>query len=394
MNHDAHHYERRMKTQMRLLKSDPSISEENVDLICRFNDFAFSSGISLGRVTRYLFDLRVLAGYLNKDFEKSTREDIEKLVGKLELSHYSKSTIRDLKLTLRKFYKWLRNTDDFPEEVRWYRTHVKYNAITNPEDILTEEEVKKMINCCLTPRDRAFVSLLYESGCRIGELLCLKLNQVKFDKYGGLILVNGKTGFRRVRVISCVPYLTEWINKHPLHDNENSFFWIRRDLKNIEYGSLKSMLERTAIRAGVKKRVNPHNFRHSRATHLANHLTEAQMKEYFGWVQASKMASIYVHLSGRDVDNAILKVYGLQTDEKKEESELKPINCDRCGEMNQATNKYCSTCGLPLDEKARTEVIQRTIERKGADGIMDSLLEDQEFRAMLIRKVETMKNQS
>lgn len=36
------------------------------------------------------------------------------------------------------------------------------------------------------------------------------------------------------------------------------------------------------------------------------------MKEFFGWVQASNMASIYVHLSGRDVDNALLKVYGIQ----------------------------------------------------------------------------------
>lgn len=339
-----------------------------------------------------MFDLRVLTRYLNKDFEKANREDIKKLVGKLELSHYSKSTIRDFKLTLRKFYKWLRNTDEFPEEVKWYRTHIKYNAITNPEDILTEEEIKKMINCCLSPRGRAFVSLLYESGCRIGELLPLKWKQVIFDKYGAQILGNGKTGFRRVRVISCVPYLTEWINKHPLRDNENSFLWIRRDMKELEYGSLKSMLERVAERAGIKKRVNPHNFRHTRATHLANHLTEAQMKEYFGWVQASKMASIYVHLSGRDVDNTILKVYGLQTDKKKEESELQPIKCDRCGETNQATNKYCSMCGLPLDEKTRTEVIQRTMERQDADGIMDSLLEDQEFREMLIRKVEALRN--
>jgi integrase/recombinase XerD len=393
MDHDAHHYSRRLKTQLRLIKSDPAISKENVRLICKFNDYSFSMGISLGRVVRYLFDLRVLAKYLAKDFEKAGRPDIERLVGKLERSKYSKSTIRDLKLTLRKFYKWLRNTDEFPEEVKWYKTHVKYNAITNPEDILTEEEIKKMIKCCLTPRDRAFVSLLYESGCRIGELLLLKLNQVKFDKHGAQVLVNGKTGFRRVRVISCAPYLTEWLNKHPLNDNESSFLWIRRDLKRIEYGSLKSMLERVAERAGVKKRVNPHNFRHSRATHLANFLTEAQMKEYFGWVQASKMASIYVHLSGRDVDNAILKVYGMETDEKKEESKLKPINCQRCGESNQATNKYCSMCGFPLDEKTRTEVIQKTIERKDADDIMDRLLEDQEFREVFLKKVEMLKNQ-
>ena len=35
------------------------------------------------------------------------------------------------------------------------------------------------------------------------------------------------------------------------------------------------------------------------------------MKEHFGWVQGSEMAATYVHLSGRDVDNALLKLQGL-----------------------------------------------------------------------------------
>jgi hypothetical protein len=36
------------------------------------------------------------------------------------------------------------------------------------------------------------------------------------------------------------------------------------------------------------------------------------MKKLFGWVQASKMAAIYVHLSGRDVDHAILELYRIK----------------------------------------------------------------------------------
>jgi hypothetical protein len=37
-----------------------------------------------------------------------------------------------------------------------------------------------------------------------------------FDSYGAKLLVNGKTGARRVRIVSSVPYLTKWINEHPL----------------------------------------------------------------------------------------------------------------------------------------------------------------------------------
>jgi len=147
---------------------------------------------------------------------------------------------------------------------------------------------------------------------------------------------------------------------------------------------------RVASKAVVSKKVNAQNFRHSRPTYLANFLTEAQMKEFFGWVQASKMASIYVHLSGRDVDNAILNVYGIKSSEGKEESTLKPLNCQRCGESNQATNRYCSRCGLPLDEATKNEVLRKGLERKEADDIMDRLLGDQEFREVFIRKLNLL----
>ena len=88
--------------------------------------------------------------------------------------------------------------------------------------------------------------------------------------------------------------------------------FIKRCIRNklLTYNGARGILIRLASRAGIKKRVNPHGFRHARATNLADHLTEAQMNEYLGWVQSPKMTSIYVHLSGRDVDKALLKLHG------------------------------------------------------------------------------------
>jgi len=362
-------------------------------LIVDFKDMAVSEGLSPGRIFRYLFDLRVIDEFLKKDFQEVNKKDIQVLVGKLECSkRFSRSTVRDLKITLRKFYTWLRDTNEIPEEVNWYKTYSKYKAIKTPEDMLTEEEVQKMIEFCSNPRDKAFIATLYESGCRIGEILLLRINQIKFDEYGAILLVNGKTGFRRVRVVAAVPYITEWLNNHPLKNNPKEYLWIGRNLTRWHYNSMRDCLRRIAKRANINKRVNPHNHRHSRATHLANYLTEAQMKEYFGWIQASKMASIYVHLSGRDVDNAILNVYGIKSKEEDKETLLKPKNCRRCGESNQATNKFCAKCGLALDEEARIEVIRKTIERKEADDIMDYLVDDPEFRKIFLRKIYEAKS--
>ena len=115
------------------------------------------------------------------------------------------------------------------------------------------------------------------------------------------------------------------------------------------------------------------------------------MKEYFGWVRASDMAAVYVHLSGRDVDNAILKVYGMnQNSNNKEESVLKPKDCPRCNETNQATNKFCFKCGMPLDRQTIVDLVERDAQRKQADKLLDELIKDAEFRELLVKKIKEL----
>jgi len=155
------------------------------------------------------------------------------------------------------------------------KVHAKIRNAKTHEDLLTEEEVKKMIDFARSVQERAFIATLYESGCRLGEIIYMRINQFKFDNYGAQLFVTGKTGPRRIRVVSCVPYIAEWLNKHPFRNDPNAYLWINRRLKPHLYSRIRAILYLTAKKAGIKKRVNPHNFRHSRATYLANYLTEA-----------------------------------------------------------------------------------------------------------------------
>jgi len=400
MGYDAHHYKKRLDQVLEKIKSDQAISKKNKQTIFKFKENCFVEGLSFGRIVRYMYDLRNLARWLGKDFENATKDDIKTLIGKIENMTflvkrsgkeipYQESTKRGYKIAIRKLYKSIKELEDYPEEVKWIKTHdKKCEKIRLPEDMFTEEDISKLINAADNARDKAFISILYESGCRIGEMLFLRIKHVKFDEYGAQLLVNGKTGFRRVRIITSVPFLMDWINKHPKKEEPESPLWITRNYTQINYAAIRTTLSRIAKKAGVKKRMNPHNFRHSRATYLANHLTEAQMKEFFGWVQASDMASIYVHLSGRDVDNALLKVYGIKNNNEKQESELKPRNCPRCQQINQFSNKFCSKCGMILDEATKNKKIQQDLERKQADQILDEMLEDQEFRELFMKKIK------
>lgn len=187
-------------------------------------------------------------------------------------------------------------------------------------------------------------------------------------------MVNGKTGHRRVRIIASTPTLAEWLNVHPHKNNPDAFVWVvigdRNRYKPLKYNPARYLLLTLAKKAKIKKDVNPHNFRHSRATHLAAlGLNNAQLKAHFGW-RRSEMADIYIHLAGKDVDDALLKVNGLVPEEKIEEK-LKIQICQKCQEKNSPTQQFCGKCGSPLNLKI---ALDYEIKIEEADNITNSII--------------------
>jgi len=129
--------------------------------------------------------------------------------------------------------------------------------------------------------------------------------------------------------------------------------------------------------------------RKARATHLASKLTEAQMCEYFGWIQGSDMPFTYVHLSGRDIDDAILKLHGkIPKDNNAIEFKLK--KCPRCFHENPPDSNFCMTCHLPLDEKTAIEIEQKKkefISTTITNEIIEKMVEEK------VRQILTERNQ-
>jgi len=346
-------------TEERIKNSN--ICEENKQLIFEYENCCFAEGIKIARVLKHLYELKILAGLFGKDFKTASKQDVMRTVGLIERMDLAESTKRDYKILIRKFFRWMKKED----AIEWMKVPTRNDTRKLPEDMLSEEEIEKMINACEHPRDKAMIGCLYESGTRISELGNLKIKHVKFDQYGSVLMVDGKTGMRRVRIIFSSPYLATWLENHPNRQNPEAFVWVgigtvgRND--PLKYGAIRMHLKRIAEKAGIKKRIHPHLFRHSRSTHLAKHLTEAQMKQYLGWVQGSEMAAIYVHLSGRDVDNALLRMHGIVTEDTKD-VQMSPKKCTRCSVMNSPTTKFCSKCGLALDIKAALEMEEKSSE--------------------------------
>jgi site-specific recombinase XerD len=363
-----------------------SISDSNKKQVLEFTTHCLADSVGKNKMSRYLYDLLNISLWLDKDFEEVTKQDIERILVKLQETKYSEWTKRGYKIILKKFYKWLRKTKSYPDEVEWIKTAIKENHKKLPEEILVEEEIKKLLDACTNIRDKALLATIYDSGCRVGELLNLRIKDVEAVDYGMKVCLAGKTGMRKVLLISAVPYLTEWLNEHP-NKKPEAYLWVKRDGKRISYGRTRSLLADIAKAAHIQKKVNPHNFRHSRATFYASKLREREMMEYFGW-RKSDTVGIYVHLNGETVDRAILRSNGIIKEQEQDGTILKPRKCERCGNVNKATDTFCSKCSLALDEKTMQELKQKDIERQQADEIMNKLVKDPEVWELIKKKLE------
>jgi integrase len=306
-----------------------------------------------------------------------SRQDLERYLARSKNERTGKpagrATLELRRGTIKQFYRWLladpKRPKEFPENVAWIRTHRTAKERV-PEDMLTKEEIRRMIEAGNGTRDKAIVATLYESGTRIGEFLSLRIRDVRM-KEGGYAIVSLpaessslKTGRRQIPIVECVPYLQAWLEAHPSKETPAAFLWPseygeRRDLA-IDDTTVLKLVRRLAARAKIEKDVTPHVFRHSRATECARRgWNESQMRRYFGWSRTSTMPSLYTHLAAGDVETRILEDNGLKARPDPIADPLAPLVCGRCGRRNPATVVYCLGCGAIVSVEKALEIERR-----------------------------------
>jgi integrase len=256
-------------------------------------------------------------------------------------------------------------------------------------DLLTEEEIIKLINIADNLRDKAVISLLYDSACRITEITNLNIEDIVIETdRTGYIVVNGKTGKRQVPLSFSIPALKNWINSHPLKDKPSSplfcslhqYFGTR-----LINDTIRRTIQAYARRAKINKRVFCHLFRHSRLTQLDKKgLSHTAMKYYAGWSKNSNMPSVYSHFSAQDTKELIYEADGIAQPKIKKRTILEPIICVKCSTPNDRTNKYCYLCGMALDQEAQKEFEIEEL-------LKELIKTDPELSKTISRKIENLK---
>lgn len=335
---------------------DRKMSPENRKAYLNLYEFMKAKGSKPRTIAKHLYCFRKFIRLLPTGLraDKLTQKEMESAIAKVEDLRLSELTKLNIKVVVKSFYKHFRGEDYFyPKEVAWIKTTLPNSKKILPEDILSEKEILQMISSASSLRDKTLVAVLFDSGIRVGELTAMRKKDVNLETIPAHIRVNGKTGARQIPIFFSKPYLAQYINTLNNYEPDEPLFCDAGSWKKMKWpmgrSGVAKVLRAIGKEAGIQKRIYPHLFRHSRASYYANKLTEQQLKQFFGWSGSSKMASTYVHLSGRDIDGAILEANGEELPAKKERSELKSKKCPACREENGVEFQYCSRCGSPLD---------------------------------------------
>lgn len=149
-------------------------------------------------------------------------------------------------------------------------------------------------------RDAAIMELLYATGLRVSELIGLQLNHVNWQV--GYLQTVGKGGKGRIVPVGRHAYtvLHEYLTQaRPtlLKDSNNNEMFITRSGKGFTRQGLWKIIRQYARMAGIEKKVHPHTFRHSFATHLLEGGAELRaVQAMLGHADIST-TEIYTHIS-------------------------------------------------------------------------------------------------
>lgn len=169
---------------------------------------------------------------------------------------------------------------------------------------INEEELDMLLEECRQPDSAMLLRVLWETGCRIMEVLNLRAGDVDFQDGCAVLHVDGKTGPRPVPVCEGVGIVRDLIaHRHP---DERLF-----PLTYLAYYTRFQKIVRRARGNGLTKDVTFHSFRHSAATrYLRRGMPEQIVKKMMGWAPDSSMLNTYCHMCPDDVVESLKRING------------------------------------------------------------------------------------
>lgn len=233
--------------------------------------------LSANTLAAYISDLGKLLSYLDSEgisFMDATLDDLQNFAAGLhDIGIHPRSQARIIS-GVRSFFRFLVMAD--------YREDDPGELLESPKigfhipEVLTVDEIDRIIAAVDMEksegqRNRAILETLYSCGLRVSELCNLKISDLYFDE--GFIKVEGKGSKQRLVPISdrAINEIKLWLEQRiegRIKPGYEDYVFLARWGNGISRIMVFHMIKELAAKAGIKKTISPHTFRHSFATHL------------------------------------------------------------------------------------------------------------------------------
>ena len=273
-------------------------------------------GLSENSITSYAYDIKAFIAYIEEynpqlTPENCSKQDTQAYVYQMAKQVNARSQARQIS-GLKSFFNFL--------IFEGYREDSPMDLIESPKmgrklpDVLSVKEIEKMlasidVSSPLGYRNLTILETLYGSGLRVSEIIELKISDLHFDE--GLVLITGKGNKQRLVPLGKISaqklrvYIEEIRVHVPVKKGHQDIVFLNKNGRQLTRAMIFTIVRRVAENAGIQKKVSPHTFRHSFATHLLENGADLRSIQLMMGHENITTTEVYMHVDTQHLSKSL-----------------------------------------------------------------------------------------
>ena len=260
-------------------------------------------------IKAYRIDLTQFFSYVQS--AEPEKETIEQYITDLH-KKYKQKTIKRKIASIKAFYSYLEE-EELVEQNPFRKIKVKFKETIILPRIIPREEIEQLLNYIYaslsslseiqykhTLRDAAVVEVFFATGARVYEISNIRAENINLNS--GLIRIMGKGGKERYIQISntaVLDILRKYYAENEPEIKKSGYFFINNRGNRYSEQSIRLMLKKYTLKAGIQRKITPHMFRHSFATYLIEEGVDVSCVQQLLGHSSIKTTQIYIHVAAK-----------------------------------------------------------------------------------------------
>lgn len=220
-------------------------------------------GLAAKTLKNYREMLAAFAASVDKPAARITVDDIRGYIGQLAARGLRDSSVQTHINTLRSFFAWLELEDMIRKNPMRKIKSLKIDRMAARRP-LEPEEMERLRDSCQTYKERALVEFMASSGCRLSEVIGIRMDQVDWQRRSVTVLGKGHKERTVYFSVRAKLMLQEYISNR--RGGIALFASSRTPYGPMSPRAVEKVLQRIGERAGIARRIHPHILRHTFAT--------------------------------------------------------------------------------------------------------------------------------